>query len=144
MYAVAIIDMCAGGQFACGEGEYSMGGATECGPCPDGWLCENGIGYPCQAPNYLHSNPKTGTTACVPCPFGHDCSGGYATPCAAGAFSSIGMEGCLLCKPGTISSECASDGCTDCPAGKTSNYARTGAVCSAAVQHYEFLCMQVV
>lgn len=117
-----------GGKFVCGANEYSHGGATECSSCPEGWLCEDGIGYPCAAPNFLHTNTRTSTTACLPCPYGSDCTGGYATPCAAGSYAGIGMNECVLCKPGTISSTCGSESCTECPAGKTSNYARTGCV----------------
>lgn len=119
----------------CSSGTYSMGGYTECLPCPTGWLCRDGLAEPCgygttmTAMTTSVQDDESLTTSgsgvyggtCASCPPGGRCAGGGVwEECPSGTFSPGGDAStvCRPCAPGTFSNHTGTAQCETCAAGE--------------------------
>lgn len=135
---------------ACPRGTYSMGGYTDCLPCPAGWLCQEGLAVPCGY-GTTYTSVSTGAQdeegfstsetdiyggVCVSCPPGGQCPGGGVwEECPPGTFSSGGDASivCQLCSPGTFANRTAMVECQSCAAGEICLWETEGSRMRSAV-----------
>ena len=83
----------------CSAGEYALGGAIECSPCPPGFECVNSVLTACNAGTYS----VAGNSTCTVCTAGDLCYSTGAGPqqCPDGTFSDDeAFQVCSPCLPG--------------------------------------------
>uniref|UniRef100_A0A7M5WYM7 Uncharacterized protein n=1 Tax=Clytia hemisphaerica TaxID=252671 RepID=A0A7M5WYM7_9CNID len=128
---------CTAGYFCPGNGQelncvqneetkhyFSYGFASSCSPCPEGWLCHNGILRKCAENTYVKCNTTWCPQSCFECQPGYYCYEGIRQSCRPGTFSK-GKGPCQLCAPGSFSNSSNSIQCTCCPSGYGSTYEKT-------------------
>ena len=134
-------------QNRCPAGTYSLGGASECVPCPKGTYqyssgasyciaCDGVTNKETGATSCTKNNPQIGCTAgafwngtaCSQCPFGYYCPGGVAEPvqCSGDYVSSrnaryeedcSGVDVTLPCPAGQYMADKSKGLCSACPEG---------------------------
>ncbi|XP_067687415.1 uncharacterized protein [Haliotis asinina] len=98
--------------------EHSFGLASECAPCPLGWICKSGYAEPCEEFHYVtYCNDTYCPDKCTQCESGYACRGGQRYYCEVGTWSDGNKEFCELCRPGTYQDQPGQSSCTPCPNG---------------------------
>ena len=122
--------------------EFSFGGASECIPCKDGWVCEDGMALPI-LDNSLYIETCS-TEICpepLPCPTGAACMFGIKEDCLPG--TSGNGEKCAFCPPGRYSDEVNSSECKCCPQGFESSHKKESCI-PCAFNELSYGCRQCV
>ncbi|XP_070566935.1 uncharacterized protein [Ptychodera flava] len=106
--------------------EHSFGHASECVPCPVGWLCVDGYATKCPTYHHAHCNETSACpSTCTLCEPGTACFNGVPTVCGRGTYSKgYDTEHCILCEPGSYNNLTAQAECQCCPSGYTSTRAK--------------------
>ncbi|KAJ8049747.1 Thrombospondin-4 [Holothuria leucospilota] len=106
--------------------EHSFGHASECSPCPQGWICHEGYADVCPKYTYAICNSTYCPESCTQCEPGTACFSGIQTICPAGYYSKgTTSELCIPCEPGSYQDEEGQSSCDCCPAGFYSTDAKT-------------------
>ena len=105
----------------CDPGFWPSADKTSCEPCPEGYICNDGVQIKCSgttAPTIEESLAGVlgSTHVCAPCPSGSYCVDGVATKCPEGTYSQGNVSQCASCPDNEYPTEDQS-ACTSCPEG---------------------------